>query len=77
MRTFTAAILLSSWATLDAKDASRSLLDAENRVDCCEDLADAIANGVTGSLLEAYVTAAATGVCESSTVDHDFLSWST
>ena len=33
-----------------------------DHAECCEDLADALAAGVTGSLLEAYVTAAATGV---------------
>lgn len=33
-----------------------------DHAECCEDLADALAAGVTGSLLEAYVTACATGI---------------
>ena len=33
-----------------------------DHAECCEDLADALAAGVTGSLLMAYIEACATGI---------------
>ena len=64
MRTFTAAILLDSLDILDSDErVSPTLYDWHmDRVDCVEDLTDALAAGVTGSLLEVYVIACATGV---------------
>lgn len=64
MRTFSTAILLSAINHVDSDERTTAVrYDLEcDRIEACESLADALAAGVTGSLLEAYVTACATGI---------------
>ena len=64
MRTFATAILLSAINHVDSDERTTAVrYDLEcDRIEACESLADALAAGVTGSLLESYVTACATGI---------------
>jgi hypothetical protein len=66
MRTFSAAILLDSLDLLNSdayERVSPALYDWHmDRVDCVDDLADAVSSGVSGSLLAAYVVAVGTGI---------------
>lgn len=64
MRTFSAAILLSSLDILDSDErVSPAACDWHMDIlDCVDDLADAVSSGVSGSLLAAYVVAVGTGI---------------